>query len=1025
MDTDFNRVRQIFLTIVEKPPSEWEARLDEACGNVELRRQLAPLLKAHAAGEGILDQAIDNGAACNGAPTGLYPPPTECPGAVIGQYKLLEQIGEGGFGVVFMAEQQQPVRRKVALKVLKPGMDTHQVIARFEAERQALALMDHPNIAKVLEGGQTGSGRPYFVMDLVKGLPITEYCDQNQLAPNERLELFVYVCQAVQHAHQKGIIHRDIKPSNVLVTMQDGAPLVKVIDFGIAKALGQQLTDKTLFTGFAQLIGTPLYMSPEQAALSNVDVDTRSDIYSLGVLLYELLTGTTPFDKERLKEADFDEIRRIIREEEPAKPSTRISTLGQAATTVTANRKSDFKKLSRMLRGEADWIVMKALDKDRNRRYETASAFAADVQRYLHDEPVQACPPSARYRLRKFLRRNQSAVIAAALVLLTLLVGIAGTTFGLVRAENRRFEAELAGKREENQRKVAEHNAELAQNNEHEAKERETETAAVLSFVQNKVFVAGRPKDQEGGLGHDVKLADAVKAALRFVEKSFPKQPLIEARLRMTIGASFGYLGEAKTAIEQCQLARALYTRHRGPNHPETFDSMNNLANAYAYAGRTQEALKLREETLQLQKDKLGPNHPDTLIGMHNLSISYTVVGRTQQAMKLCEETLRLRKDSFGLNHPDTLGSMHTLANAYAAAGRTQEALKLREETLQLQKAVLGPEHPDTLHSMNNLALSCADAGRTQEATKLREETLPLMKVVLGPDHHDTLKAMNNLAISHADGGRIQEALELFKETLRLKKDKLGLDHPETLESMSNLANCCGQAGRVADALSLLKDALARWQRRVAADPGNTVEESYLAWTHGLLGEAEEVHYRYPAAAQAYATSSAMFDKLDQAGALKTLFFRGRMEFYRKRLALCRKAEQAVQDLDFALRQPAAEVPMLLDLRLRYLLKEQELPAALETAGKMKERAGDKAERLYDAACLYALCAGAAKNSTALLPKGPRGEELADEAMRLLKQAVAKGFKSTVHLKADPDLVPLRGREDFQKLLAELTAKKE
>src|SRR5262249_49553899 len=287
-----------------------------------------------------------------------------------------------------------------------------------------LALMDHPNIARVLDGGQTSSGRPYFVMDLVRGVPITEYCDQAQLTPRERLGLFVHVCQAVQHAHQKGIIHRDVKPSNVLVTLQDGAALVKVIDFGIAKALGGQLTDKTLFTGFAQMVGTPLYMSPEQAALSNVDVDTRSDIYSLGVLLYELLTGTTPFDKERFKRAGYDEIRRIIREEEPARPSTRLSTLSQDAATLSATRESDPRALSRLLRGELDWIVMKALEKDRSRRYETASAFAADIQHYLADEPVLACPPSAGYRVRKFVSRNRGPVLAASLVIMALVIGV-------------------------------------------------------------------------------------------------------------------------------------------------------------------------------------------------------------------------------------------------------------------------------------------------------------------------------------------------------------------------------------------------------------------------------------------------------------------------------------------------------------------------------------------------------------------------------------------------------------------------
>jgi WD40 repeat protein/tetratricopeptide (TPR) repeat protein len=361
-------------------------------------------------------------------------PVAECPGTVIGPYKLLEHIGEGGFGVVFMAEQTQPVRRKVALKVLKPGMDTRQVIARFEAERQALALMNHPNIAQVHDGGETASGRPYFVMELVRGIPITEFADQNRLPVRERLHLFVNVCQAIQHAHQKGIVHRDLKPSNVMVTLHDDKPVVKVIDFGIAKATGHQLTEKTLFTNFAQVVGTPMYMSPEQAQMSGLDIDTRTDIYSLGVLLYELLTGTTPFDKERFGKAAYDEMRRIIREEEPAPPSTRISTLGAAAATVSVNRQSDPKRLRQALRGELDWIVMKCLEKDRSRRYETANGLARDVERYLQDEPVQACPPSAWYRFGKFARRNKVVLLTAALIALSLVVGTVASMWQMIRA---------------------------------------------------------------------------------------------------------------------------------------------------------------------------------------------------------------------------------------------------------------------------------------------------------------------------------------------------------------------------------------------------------------------------------------------------------------------------------------------------------------------------------------------------------------------------------------------------------------
>jgi WD40 repeat protein/serine/threonine protein kinase len=433
------------------------AYLEQVCGeDAALHARVQALLRVHEEDGSFLKRPLP---ALVGT---ALEPLTERPGTVIGPYKLLEQIGEGGFGIVFMAEQQRPVRRKVALKIVKPGMDTRQVVARFEAERQALALMDHANIARVFDGGETASGRPFFVMELVRGIPITDFCDQNHLPIRERLELYMTVCQAVQHAHQRGIIHRDLKPSNVLVTLHDGRPVVKVIDFGIAKATGQQLTEKTLFTNFAQLIGTPLYMSPEQAEPSGLDIDTRSDIYSLGVLLYELLTGTTPFDKERLRTAAYDEIRRIIREEEPAKPSTRISRLGQAATTVSANRKSDPRRLAQLCRGELDWIVMKALEKDRNRRYESASAFAADVQRYLQDEPVHACPPSSWYRLRKFARRHKRMAVLTAAAIFLLLAATGVSSYFAIQADQRARDAQAAEQNETEQRAIAVEQADRA-----------------------------------------------------------------------------------------------------------------------------------------------------------------------------------------------------------------------------------------------------------------------------------------------------------------------------------------------------------------------------------------------------------------------------------------------------------------------------------------------------------------------------------------------------------------------------------
>jgi len=425
-------VKELFFAALELESSaDRSAFLDRHCSDAELRGRIEELLAADARESDFLE-----------APAAM-PDPTSMhesrqrgqePGAAIGPYRLMEVVGEGGMGIVYVAEQLEPVRRRVALKVIKPGMDSRQVVARFEAERQALAMMDHTNIARVFDGGMTTSGRPYFVMELVRGLPITEYCDEQQLSIVERLELFVLVCRAVQHAHHKGVIHRDLKPSNVLVTVVDGAAVPKVIDFGVAKATGQALTDKTVYTGLHQFVGTPLYMSPEQAGLSGVDVDTRSDVYALGVLLYELLTGTTPFDSETLKRAAFDEMRRIIREEEPPRPSTRLSGLGERLSDVSSRRKADPKRLGPSIEGELDWVVMKALEKDRGRRYETANDFAADVMRHLGDLPVEAHPPSAWYRVAKFARRNRTALVAGGLAALALLVGTVVSAWQAVRA---------------------------------------------------------------------------------------------------------------------------------------------------------------------------------------------------------------------------------------------------------------------------------------------------------------------------------------------------------------------------------------------------------------------------------------------------------------------------------------------------------------------------------------------------------------------------------------------------------------
>jgi serine/threonine protein kinase/WD40 repeat protein len=441
MSPEAQRVRDLFVTAVKLPPEQWEAFLEEACTrDAELHEQVRELLQEHQQAGSFLERPavhLEASGASDPAKNGAAS--EERPGAFIGPYKLLELIGEGGMGAVWMAEQREPLQRKVAFKIIKAGMDTRQVVARFEAERQALALMDHPNIARVFDGGTTTSGRPYFVMELVKGVPLTKYCDEHRLTPRKRLELFLPVCQAIQHAHTKGIIHRDVKPSNVLVAPYDGMPVPKVIDFGVAKATGQRLTERTLFTEFGAVVGTLEYMSPEQAELNNHDIDTRSDIYALGVLLYELLTGTTPLLNKRLTQTAFTETLRLIREEEPPRPSTRLSEANNTLPSISAQRQMEPARLTRLVRGELDWIVMKALEKDRNRRYQTANSLARDVERYLADDPVQACPPTLGYRLRKLLRRHKAPVVAFSLVLLALVAGIIGT-WGLLRAEKARSE---------------------------------------------------------------------------------------------------------------------------------------------------------------------------------------------------------------------------------------------------------------------------------------------------------------------------------------------------------------------------------------------------------------------------------------------------------------------------------------------------------------------------------------------------------------------------------------------------------
>ncbi len=559
---------------------------------------------------------------------------------IAGKYKLIEAIGEGGMGTVWMAQQTEPVKRAVAVKLIKERMDSKTVLARFEAERQALAMMDHPNIAKVLDGGLHDS-RPYFVMELVKGIPITQFCDARKLTPNARLALYIQVCNAIQHAHQKGVIHRDIKPSNVLVALFDDRPVPKVIDFGVAKATGAQLTDHTLMTGFNAVVGTPEYMSPEQASFNQMDVDTRSDIYALGVLLYELLTGSTPVDRKSLGKAALLEILRIVREVEAPRPSAKLST-SQALPSISANRGTEPKKLTGLLRNELDWIVMKALEKDRTRRYETANGFAADVLRYLSGEAVQAHPPSKAYRLKKFVRRNKGQVVAASLVFLALLAGIVGTSLGLVEAKRQEGIArdEVTAKEQARAAEADQRAKAVAAAEEEKAAKEQAQTNLAFAKKGNKilgsVFAGLDPKRNYATVGEfSEALKGNLQKAVQDLEGSAIGDPLEVAAMQITLGQSLMGLGDPRQAIILFAKARATRTAKLGADHPATLSSMNNLATGYLEAGKLDLALPLLEETLKLKKAKLGADHPDTLVSMNNLAGAYHMAGKLHLALPI------------------------------------------------------------------------------------------------------------------------------------------------------------------------------------------------------------------------------------------------------------------------------------------------------------------------------------------------------------------------------------------------------
>lgn len=764
------------------PVSERTEWLDKVCPDDAQRRRIAALLAAHDNPGSFLAQpaASLEVTAAGRERSPLREPPAEQLGGMIGPYKLLEVIGQGGMGVVYVAEQRQPLQRRVALKIIKPGMDSQQIVARFEAERQALALMDHPNIARVFDGGVTQAGRPYFVMELVKGVPITHYCDAHRLSTAERLRLFIPVCQAIQHAHQKGIIHRDLKPGNVLVAEYDEHPVVKIIDFGVAKAFGPTLTEKTVYTQLGQFVGTIEYMSPEQAKLNQLDVDTRSDVYALGVLLYELLTGFTPLSGPRLRAAAWDEMLRMIREEEPPKPSTRLIDSRDSLPSISAQRQTEPARLTKLVRGELDWIVMKALEKDRVRRYDSASSFAEDIRRHLAGEAVQAGPPSNWYRTRKFVMRNARLVTTGLLLVGLLMVAVGGTSWGWLLALDANKQVTRA---REAEKKRADGEAQAKQQAEQDrdrATAAEADSTAFADFLVEDFLSAARPQGLQGGQGVDVTMRQALEQAeLRLTER-FRGRPLAEARARHAIGVTWRNLGEYVKAEQHLRTAIALLLPQFPATHPLLRECRNSLGVTLFQQRKYDESLTIFEDLLATADAEHGPSDRRTLRCRMHIAGVKQQQRQLDEAEQLYKQTEQLQLEYLPPDDADTLETQGNLAGVYMLQGRMLKRRDKFEAAYDLYEALLPKlermDDPDALACKANLATACLTTGRRERAIDLWSEFALDNYDKLGLVSDESYKVLQGLAATARQLGQPEKLELVLDQLLTRAKERYGND---------------------------------------------------------------------------------------------------------------------------------------------------------------------------------------------------------------------------------------------------------